>query len=358
MALFKGIKIKKVKISLAVFFGLLIVSFTMFSYAQENSTSNKNIFLDSDQDGLSDAEEKVYGTDPFKADTDSDGYSDGQEVKSGYNPLVPAPNDKIISSSETKASAQSAAPVSPTSASSNSNTASSSTKSTASKASTDNQNVTQELSSQLTDLINNKTSGSQDISMDDLDSIIGQLTASSTLTFDDLPDIDSKEIKIKKQNYSNLSESDRQAKEKDDAEQYMTAVSYIFLNNAPTKITKSDDLNNFSKEVISQVQSLSDSFSNISYFENLAVKGSDMLKELKDVEVPADLVDIHIKGLQLITYAVSLKDKYKINSDDPASSVLALSEVENLMSLFQQYSSDSGEKLTELGVSTLPLNLQ
>ena len=44
--------------------------------------------LDSDQDGLSDADEiNVYGTNPLKSDTDGDGYLDGDEVKNGYNPL-------------------------------------------------------------------------------------------------------------------------------------------------------------------------------------------------------------------------------------------------------------------------------
>jgi serine/threonine protein kinase len=43
---------------------------------------------DSDGDGLSDAEERLIGTDPFNPDTDGDGLSDGEEVKVyGTNPL-------------------------------------------------------------------------------------------------------------------------------------------------------------------------------------------------------------------------------------------------------------------------------
>jgi hypothetical protein len=42
--------------------------------------------LDSDKDGLTDAEEAIFGTDPNKADTDGDGYLDGAEVLSLYNP--------------------------------------------------------------------------------------------------------------------------------------------------------------------------------------------------------------------------------------------------------------------------------
>ncbi|MBU4216298.1 hypothetical protein L6270_02710 [Candidatus Parcubacteria bacterium] len=43
--------------------------------------------IDSDQDGLTDAEEAKYGTDPLNSDSDGDTYLDGAEVKGGYNPL-------------------------------------------------------------------------------------------------------------------------------------------------------------------------------------------------------------------------------------------------------------------------------
>lgn len=41
---------------------------------------------DSDKDGLTDAEEKVLGTDPALDDTDRDGYKDGQETNNFYSP--------------------------------------------------------------------------------------------------------------------------------------------------------------------------------------------------------------------------------------------------------------------------------
>ncbi len=45
---------------------------------------------DTDGDGLFDREEiKIYDTDPLNSDTDGDGFLDGDEVKSGYNPLGP-----------------------------------------------------------------------------------------------------------------------------------------------------------------------------------------------------------------------------------------------------------------------------
>lgn len=43
---------------------------------------------DTDSDGLSDEQEKFYGSDANKADTDGDGYKDGDEIKNGYDPTV------------------------------------------------------------------------------------------------------------------------------------------------------------------------------------------------------------------------------------------------------------------------------
>jgi hypothetical protein len=46
--------------------------------------------LDSDGDGLSNAQETALGTNPFVADTDGGGVDDGTEVQSGTNPLNPS----------------------------------------------------------------------------------------------------------------------------------------------------------------------------------------------------------------------------------------------------------------------------
>ncbi len=43
---------------------------------------------DFDNDGLSNAEEAVWNSDPYDPDTDKDGYLDGEEVASDHNPLL------------------------------------------------------------------------------------------------------------------------------------------------------------------------------------------------------------------------------------------------------------------------------
>lgn len=65
-----------------------------------NTTNDLRVFkpggsYDSDFDGLTDREERTYGTDPTNPDTDGDTFLDGEEISAGYNPLIPSPNDKI-----------------------------------------------------------------------------------------------------------------------------------------------------------------------------------------------------------------------------------------------------------------------
>jgi hypothetical protein len=49
---------------------------------------------DTDEDGLSDAEEIRLGTSSFNPDTDGDGFSDFEEVRNGFNPLKSAASDR------------------------------------------------------------------------------------------------------------------------------------------------------------------------------------------------------------------------------------------------------------------------
>lgn len=50
---------------------------------------------DSDDDGLQDWEEDLYGTNKAVSDTDNDGTSDGDEVAQGRDPLTPGPDDYL-----------------------------------------------------------------------------------------------------------------------------------------------------------------------------------------------------------------------------------------------------------------------
>jgi len=64
--------------------------------AEENLEDNSWEGVDSDQDGLPDEKEPMYGTDPGNPDTDGDGYLDGEEIKNGYNPLGAGKSFKLF----------------------------------------------------------------------------------------------------------------------------------------------------------------------------------------------------------------------------------------------------------------------
>lgn len=50
---------------------------------------------DDDGDGLSNADERVWGTNATNPDTDGDGFKDGAEVQARHNPTIPGPNDAL-----------------------------------------------------------------------------------------------------------------------------------------------------------------------------------------------------------------------------------------------------------------------
>lgn len=324
-------KVKNAKLSFLIFAGLVIFSFAVFALAEENSSTDKSIFLDSDQDGLTNDEEKSYGTDPYNADTDGDGYSDGVEVTSGYDPLK-AGNDKIVSENT---GSEKVAGISTSTSTANTN---------------ETENLTEELSTKVTDLLTQSSANNTEIKIDDLDNLIQQ-TTESNLTFDDLPEIDEKSIKIKEQNYSNLSEEERLEKEKDDASQYLTAIGYIIATNSPQPIENQDDMQEAFNEMLGSMDEFSNNTSSIpEYFTNLSEKGSSMLEQMKNVEVPQSMVDFHIKGLQLATYAISLEDKISEQTDDPVAMMLSMSKVNNLLYLTTSLFNEMKDELNSLGI--------
>jgi hypothetical protein len=70
-----------------IFFVVLTITALIgaFSLAQ-----NIDKLIDSDNDGLSDYQEKeIYYTALNNPDTDNDGYTDGEEIQNGYSPLKP-----------------------------------------------------------------------------------------------------------------------------------------------------------------------------------------------------------------------------------------------------------------------------
>ncbi len=256
-----------------------------FVWSSFQEVRGENIFVDSDQDGLSNEEERLYGTDPQKRDTDNDSYSDGVEVLSGYDPLRPAPGDKLfaVPNSENKEGSASAE---------------------------NKNNLTVGLSQEIASVITEKTSSGEDISLEDLDARVNEMLSGKGAEVV-LPPIDIKGLKIKNPISKNLSDEERKEKEKEQAVKYLTAMAYIFANNAPQKFSSEDELAS-SLSVLSGQVMTSLSGNNKEMITTLADNGRETLKQAKDVEIPEHMLPLHIKALQLAEYAISLEAEVKL----------------------------------------------
>ncbi len=311
-------KLKNVNLAFLVLAGLLFASFSFYVAAQQKSTTQNNVFLDSDQDGLTDAEEKLYGTDPHNPDTDGDGYSDGAEVKAGYDPLKPAPGDKLPDNSISTEQNQSDAAK------------------TTNTTTSDTTNRTKELAKKISTLTNQTDPNNPQISLDQINQITNDALSSQNTSIE-LPQIDPKTIKIKKQNYP---KNQMDTKKKEDFISYISTIFYIMASNSPIPITSSTDAASVMTQITQQILS-SLSTQNPNSLDNLSKSGSAMLEQMQAVEVPADLVDLHIKALQYATYAQNLKNLVKTNPNDPISNIVNYSKIATFVQSLSSFANDA-----------------
>lgn len=304
-------KVRNINFSFLVLALLVIGSFAFYAGA-ENNPQGSNIFQDSDQDGLSDAEEKLYGTDPHKSDTDGDGYSDGAEVKSGYDPLKPAPGDRIVPDADKTAAVQAS--------------------------SDDGSNLTKIVAAKISQLSQDSdSSDGQDVTMDSLRAIVSDsLGSDSSFSADSLPKVDESDIRIKKQNYSGLSDDRQAEKKKADFINYITGVIYVISSNSPKPITSLSDINTASDYVTNEIISALVN-RDASGLDDLNASGEKMYNQLKQIEVPEEVSETHIKALRFALYAKSLEAAVPKNESDPLGDIANFAKIEAFLTVASQF---------------------
>jgi hypothetical protein len=315
-------KIKKIQLSLIVLSVLTLGSFAFYVAAQEKATTNKNIFFDSDQDGLSDTEEKAYGTDPRNADTDGDSYSDGAEVKAGYDPLKHAPNDKLIPG--TNASAPSGA------------------------ADPNARNLTTEMAQKISSILSSTDSSNQDVSLDQIKGIVSE-SIDVKVSDQDLPEVSKDDIKIKAQSFKGMSDKQIAARKKEDLSDYLVALSYIISSNSDTPLTSTSSINGFLNSLTQEVSS-SITTRDPKKLEALSANGQKMIDQIKDISVPEDLADIHLKALSMFNYAQNLRTSVAAHPDDPMSDIASFSRIASFITYVSAFATDVNKKVDEYGL--------
>ena len=302
--------------------GLIILSFAFFSAAEEKATTDKNILLDSDQDGLSDAEEKTYGTDPLNVDTDGDSYSDGIEVETGYDPLKPAPGDGIDRVN-------------------NLNTATLLNTGTGT-------NMTEDLMNRATSMIDNSAGTDGTVDMAAVEKTIQDMLQTQ-ISEDEIPAVDKAAIKIKEQDYADLTPAARTAKEKEDFTKYLASVAYIVSSNSPTPITTEQD----SQRVFSSLsQGLSRAITtgDTKSLASVANSAEKSLQQMEYVEVPEKEIDTHVKGLTYLNYALTFKDGFQMNYFDPVSNLVKYSKIQSFVESLSGYGFEIQDELAQYGL--------
>lgn len=312
-----------------IFAVILFVSLSVYSLADSlNENDGESIFSDRDQDGLSDEEEEALGTDPMLKDTDGDSYSDGVEVESGFDPLIPAPDDRLdtygvggedpslLDESEDEQDDASATEV-----------------------------FTNDLNNYLA---NSVEEGKEEISVDEL-TAIADASVAAAISYDDLPEIDLDEIIIKEQSYDDLSDEKKIERERQDAIQYFTASSYILFSHLPATPSGATDVMEILDHVTNNVNTIGTA-SPSPYLKELSESSDKVLNKLKDIEVPQQYVDIHVRGMQLAQYGSVLSKDIEMSETDPLSTISTLSQIQGLFGISAEYVNELNQIFTDISI--------
>ncbi len=315
-------------LSFAIFAILIIATFSFFTFADD---TNLTLFEDFDRDGLSNSEEKIFGTNPKQADTDGDGYSDGVEIESGYNPLIKAPGDRIVR--DKKPAVITVAP---------SQTA----------------NVTKKISEDVVSyLADAQEAGKTEIDSEEFSKAISD-AVSKEVSFESTPPVDISEIKIKEQDYEKLSDKKREEKLKEDAIEYFTAISYVFVSNFPQGFFD-QSTDEVQTEVMQELSSFSQSLDNYKFFEDIAEDSIAAQSQMMEIEVPEDLLEVHNEGLYLLRYAGDIYESgnYKNPTNDITPMIATLAQMQGLLDLSVSFQEKIDEKIEQYDLGDMFLDL-
>lgn len=312
-----------------------------------------NIFIDSDQDGLTDSEEASLGTDAYNPDSDKDGYNDGVEVASGYDPLKPAPGDKLVnetvSATEVSVAGESVAAES-------------------------DENLTEkfltELEQQKSEEISLLQNLTEDPSLLEDEDTLGRLEEIS-LTNDEIESIfagdfssteATEELELISEEEFNIlpevkekDDDQKKEEEKEQIEKYVASVAFLMATYSPFETTGNEELSSLGISLVMDMVGYID-MGNEDKLSQYREKAQIILEKMKEVEVPYVMKDAHILGASLFNYLLANVDEEDFaNDDDPVEMMMALGKLQSVLIEFQNLQTQLEEIMEEYGISAISL---
>ncbi|MBP7811380.1 MAG: hypothetical protein KA054_00865 [Candidatus Moranbacteria bacterium] len=312
---------------------LLVLSAGFYVSADEQGITPYSLFQDADQDGLSDEEERVFGTNPLIKDTDEDSYSDGIEVESGYDPLKSAPGDKL--------------------ASSDSGLGKGGYDDVSTEVTT---NVTKNASQEVVNMLSTVSAENPSVSMQDINASVEQLLQQSAVNVE-FPDVDIKTIRVKEIGCKDSDSEEKCLKKKRDATiEYLTILSYVVANNSPISLKNNGDLDLAASSLVSDIMNAF-ATGNFSLILKNKSKAEAFLDNVKEIEVPENMVSTHMKALQLALFSVGLADAFGKLDNDPIGQISLLSQAQGLLGFATGLASEIQSEFKKLGIDLIPVDL-
>ncbi|MEA2006764.1 MAG: hypothetical protein U9O20_01210 [Patescibacteria group bacterium] len=320
---------------ISVFAVILLFAWLNFSFAQDDELNN---FEDRDDDGLADIEEETRGTDPDNPDTDGDGYGDGVEVDGGYDPLIPAPGDRVGEDEESEE--------------------------------IDKVNVTdiykniiEESKGKEIDILKeaflteegvvsiDDEDGDVSLTDDDIEDFVAETLEESGLMNTEMEMIDEEDLNI-------LDPSeDEDAKEvlseeKKQVEEYLIEIGYILTENYDYVSGDQDvltgDLMGLIMEIGLDIDEGDDSRVN-----EMKEDGKDIFEQLKEIEAPYVLKDVHVTAMSLFQHILKQDENLVFDRDDPVGLNLLIGQIEGVVMEADSLSEQVNEVLQQHDIDTI-----
>ncbi|EKE19636.1 MAG: hypothetical protein ACD_8C00130G0001 [uncultured bacterium] len=311
------IKIKTIKNTLLLSACFFLAGINYMTYVKaDNTASVCDKSVDADCDGLTDAEEKLYGTDANNTDSDGDGYSDKIEIESGYDPTKPAPGDRVTAITEQPAIKEG--------------------ESTTTSASAES--PTEKLTSDLEKLIEEKEGST--ISNSDINELVAtnlDEAKGEPITTESLPVLDTSSLKIINQTYPDLDAAAKKKQINADAEKYLVQVAYLIVSSSPKPLLSEDDFVSRLDELVEKLGTLAEVNTDYTYFLDLISRINLILPQLLNIEVPQTFADSHIKMLRILSSFTSLNDLFISANNDPVSKMILISKVGEISTLLTDF---------------------